>query len=429
MTDTIFKTGSSHPPSSQKPLPPQLCLSDNWHKIKNPRVHFLIRTNYSVYLAIPRHQNSNPASHRFVFLAHRHMAITLYFAAAILLALVGCAKPSPLAGSESAPTSLRNLAAGPGYENAYSYDVGTVISGDRVSHMFDYANLSNEAISIQDELDIKRNCGCTSLMPERRHLEPGQATAILVEVDTHTLIGAFAHGGQLVWTSSTGKKRPVRLSIHGNAVSAFIAEPSSLLFDCSAVSSSLCRDLRLTSNLPIDWSTLTLSGSSDSFEITESVIEGNGARFKVRCRLPDDVEISEDSLIASGCLLTNGNSTIVPGKQASVVVPVRATQTITLQISPKVAIFTSLKPRSATATLLLRGQMVTRTASLIDSITSPWCNVAWQLQSLPESNAAILALTLTGPTTPDREREHYLTIQLTEGGSLRVPYVLVDHLK
>jgi hypothetical protein len=356
---------------------------------------------------------------------NRYVVVLACSATAIGFAFSGCRPEMPPKNFSTISTPGAPAVADHAETDSYSYDAGRIICGQTITHTFDFRNLSKDTIRLQGDTDIQRNCGCTSLTPEKRALGPGDATRIRVEVRTGALAGAFERGGQLVWTSSEGAKRAVGFSLRGRAMTAFVAEPELVSFEPIDVKQSITKNLRFSSSLPIDWSTFRLTSSSQDFEIIDSVTQASGVECKIRCRLPEDVESLEGQLFATGLLRAGASCPVPSGSEVASVVPIRAMQAIGLQISPNVLIFNSSKAHAATAKAFIRAQGLSSGSTFINEISCPGRKVAWQIHRATGCNTAILTLELIGQKT-EKENDDYLFIQFREGGRVRIPFVFAD---
>jgi len=112
----------------------------------------------------------------------------------------------------------------------FVHDVGTVIAGSEVNYEFQIVNTSNERIVIEADTDIQRNCGCSSLEPSSRSVEPGSEARIKTRVGTTGKDGPFAYGGTITWASPAGDKRVVKLTLKGVAKSPFKCDPEVVSF-------------------------------------------------------------------------------------------------------------------------------------------------------------------------------------------------------
>ncbi len=61
------------------------------------------------------------------------------------------------------------------------FDFGTVIAGEKVSHVYKFTNTGNEPLILSD---AKGSCGCTVPKWPREPIAPGQTSEILVEFNS-----------------------------------------------------------------------------------------------------------------------------------------------------------------------------------------------------------------------------------------------------
>jgi hypothetical protein len=68
------------------------------------------------------------------------------------------------------------------------FDAGTITYGEVVRHKFVYRNSGRRTL---DVIDMRADCGCTSVKLSARRVQPGQTTEANVEIDT-ALVGGIA---------------------------------------------------------------------------------------------------------------------------------------------------------------------------------------------------------------------------------------------
>src|SRR5262249_4150390 len=74
----------------------------------------------------------------------------------------------------------------PGRETAdrFEHDAGQLIAGEVAAHRFTVTNDGAETMWIKEDSHIKMNCGCTSLVPAAKVLQPAEVTEVSVTVNT-----------------------------------------------------------------------------------------------------------------------------------------------------------------------------------------------------------------------------------------------------
>jgi hypothetical protein len=106
-----------------------------------------------------------------------------------------------------------------------SKDFGTVPRGPALTHHFRLVNTTKTPVTVSN---VRVSCGCTSAHPLKNHLEPGEASAIVVQMDTTRF-----HGIKTV-TIFVQFSRPsfeeVRLWIQANGRDELSLTPDTLAF-------------------------------------------------------------------------------------------------------------------------------------------------------------------------------------------------------
>jgi hypothetical protein len=306
-----------------------------------------------------------------------------------------------------------------------SHDVGTVLAGQEAAHTFRVKNASKETIAIQEEKDIQQNCGCSAIEAAMHSLMPDEATDVTVRVRTNPTGGLFNHGGRIIWTSSSGSKRTVVLSLKGNAIPAIASQPEVLEFGPSETLAGVTKSVAFSSDFAIDWPSFAVNSSSDHFQITDRTIAPNGARCTVLCRLPEGTGRTDAYLRVTARMREGAWNP--SGGPLSAMVPLSALQKVDLQVSPKALVFDFGGRDVATAKLMLSGERLAKAAPLVEAVLSPCGIIDWKLlQGAKGSTLAIMELTLRKSQNQGPESGASLIIKFRGGGSIRVPLVLIN---
>ena len=77
-----------------------------------------------------------------------------------------------------------------------TFDFGTVMQGERLSHTFNFTNTGKSDLIISS---ATASCGCTTSQPPRGPIKPGQKGEIKVQFDSKTKKGAVKN---IVWVAA-----------------------------------------------------------------------------------------------------------------------------------------------------------------------------------------------------------------------------------
>src|SRR5438270_7062030 len=113
-------------------------------------------------------------------------------------------------------------------------DAGSVLTGQSVEHVFTIQNPFNEPITVAKDEDVRKQCGCTALMLQKRELLPGDSTTVMLELRIPHAPGPFERHSTITWSKATGKPHQVTLCMRGEAIQALHATPGSIVLDSTA---------------------------------------------------------------------------------------------------------------------------------------------------------------------------------------------------
>ena len=283
-----------------------------------------------------------------------------------LLGMVGCGRSqdATLNRQTQPPCEGLNLV----------YDVGSVLEGTKVEHIFPIENDLSVPIAIVDDGDIEKTCGCLTLEASTRRLEPGEKATIRLRVDTNGKSGRFRVGGVIRWRAENSESWPVNLYLEGNAKTLLASQPGLVQFSPGEVADGTIKELLIFNSFDIDWTTLHVEIDPPNAQVVETTIHDDHVRLLLRARLPaEQVDFSATLRLTATLAIANGAV-----KNCAIVVPLQGSQNIDLQVSPRVVFASwSLESKRGTARFLVRGLA----AQLPDSI--PAMTVQRQCGSAP----------------------------------------------
>lgn len=116
-------------------------------------------------------------------------------------------------------------------------DKGEVRSGLSLSHRFSISNRGSEAIEITD---VKPSCGCLAPKLEKRGLQPGESTHLLLEINTLTQPSGNNSWRVTLHYTKGASEQELSLYINARIVTEITVEPPSLaIYTDSSISHEL----------------------------------------------------------------------------------------------------------------------------------------------------------------------------------------------
>lgn len=341
---------------------------------------------------------------------------------ASLLCAAGCGRsPAPQA-SDRAGTSFREL--------DLVHDFGRVIEGTKVEHTFSIRNESPFPIAIADDDDVRKTCGCSTLDPSTRRLQPGQFATIRMRVDTTGKNGPFRVGGLIQWRTDDGEAWPLNLYLEGIAKTILATQPGLIQFSADDVTGQNCKELRVFNSLDVDWSTMCVDIAPAYAEVVKKTIHEDHVTLLLRpCRPEGVLDFSARLQLTADLMNKDG-----PVTHCAVAVPLQGVQRIDLQVSPRV-VFARWSPdaKKATARFLVR-RLASGAADSISSISCDGFRTTWATKDLPVENATAyhtfqIEVNLSDPVDPSFAvtLARHVRIAFSGGRSVEVPVYFVAH--
>jgi len=93
-----------------------------------------------------------------------------------------------------------------------SYNFGRVIQGEQLSYTFNFKNAGKSSLLISG---VAASCGCTTSVPPKAPVQPGEKGTITITFDSKTKIGEVI--SHLVVTANTYPAQTV-LTVHANVI-------------------------------------------------------------------------------------------------------------------------------------------------------------------------------------------------------------------
>lgn len=124
------------------------------------------------------------------------------------------------------------------------HDFGTVLSGQKATHVFTLTNSGPQAVQI---LEVRSSCGCTTAVLSARTVEPGGKAELRAVFSAGGARGRFRKTVK-VRTDAPGP--PLKLAVYGKVLPRFRVEPELLLFGRVAPGQTRSGTVRLTAARP-----------------------------------------------------------------------------------------------------------------------------------------------------------------------------------
>ena len=308
------------------------------------------------------------------------------------------------------------------------HDVGAVIEGTKVEHVFATQNNFPIPISIADDTDIEKTCGCTTLDVSTRRLDPGETATIRMHVDTAGKRGRFRVGGLIRWRTDDGRAWPVNLSLDGTAKTILAAEPGIVQFSPADVAEQRTKEVLVFNSLDVDWSTLNVHIEPPYVELLETTVDADHAKLVLRpCPPSEVVDFSATLRFSADLAAVKGGV-----RNCAIDVPLQGSRHIDLQVLPRVVFASwSRDVKKGTARFLVRG-LDSLTPTSISSISCDGLRAAWATKDISSTNTSgyrtlQVELNLSEPDDPafDSTQVQSIRIAFVGGRSLEVLIHLV----
>ena len=218
------------------------------------------------------------------------------------LASIGVLFASLLTGClQSDPPDLRPCIP-PRQDRLMIHDAGNVLAGESVSHRFVFRNPFAESITIQNDVDIQKSCGCSSVDVLKHHLAPGEETIVRVEVSTIAKRGKISEIISIKWASQHSDPVEYAFAIRANVQSALVLKPAELSFSRDEVARGVAKTVVCESDLPIDWTSAKVENSGHRIKIHRRHSDDHGCQFDVVCQRASNGQAhhGELEIVASG---------------------------------------------------------------------------------------------------------------------------------
>lgn len=165
---------------------------------------------------------------------------------------------------------------------ALDFDAGDLLRGETARHVFSFTNNATETLTLDPDKDIRKTCGCTRPEIEKLTLQPGETTDVTLLVDTKSKTGSFSESSALVWRDAKGAEHPTKYRLSGRVVSPLVFSPNAVLLETKDLVEGKEFEIRVTSELDIDWSSMRIMGLTDSLSYKyEETSTGGVIRFQV----------------------------------------------------------------------------------------------------------------------------------------------------
>lgn len=331
-----------------------------------------------------------------------------------LLFLIGCApseEPVPELALSDSQEGVSTVTA--------RADLGVVLAGDEVRHAFTFINDTSERLVVESDQAIKKSCGCTQILPQKREIEAGESAEVIMSVHTVGRDEDVHESALIVWSSASGREVRAEFSLHASLSVGIHASENPLVFEDGE---ELVRgkQIRFDSSFPADWNTVQIVTNNDLFRVSDIEVDDDGATCRVQCDVPYNKSRIDGSLLVR--VAGEAGSDLTGGKM-SATIPVTAKHTVLLAAAPSVAMMRVTKDGVGTARVLLFGSAVEASdSSLVERVT---CNriVTWKSKRISKDRAFV-DINLADCDRIGEGMDKSLYVTLSTGDSLTIPYVV-----
>jgi hypothetical protein len=348
--------------------------------------------------------------------------ITAFLASVALCGIGGCCGSQDTASSADAQFPLKGM--------ELVHDFGPVVEGRVVEHIFATSNDLPVPIAIADDADIEKTCGCTTLEPSTRRLEPGGKATIRMRVNTSGKSGRFRVGAVIKWRTDSGDSWPINLYLAGTAKAILTTQPSLVQFSRVEVADRTIKELLVFNSFDVDWSTLNVQIEPPYAELVEAKVHSDHATLFVRPCPPSEMVDFSTTLRFTADLAVAKSGV----RNCAISVPIQGSQSIDIQVSPRVVFASwSREFKTGTARFFVRGLASAEPAS-VSSISCDGFRAAWATKDISSPRATDcrtiqVELSLSEPDDPafDSTKSRCVRIGFAGGRSLEVPVYVVAH--
>lgn len=300
-----------------------------------------------------------------------------------------------------------------------SADLGVVLAGDEIRNAFTFVNETAERLVVESDKAIKKSCGCTQIVPQKRELQAGESTEVVMSVHTVGRDRDVHESGLVVWTSASGKEIRVAYSLHATLSVGIRASENPLVF---ADGEDLVRgkQVRFDSPFPADWKTIQIASNHDQIRVSDIEGDDSGASCRVQCDVPFNKSRIDGSLLVR---VDGKKGSDFAGRTMSAMIPATAKQCVLLAAVPSVAMMRMTSDGKGTARVLLFGSAVEASdARLIDGVNCE-SKVTWRTKRIGKDRVFV-DINLADCDRIGEGTAKSLHVTLSTGDSLTIPYVV-----
>jgi hypothetical protein len=243
-------------------------------------------------------------------------------------------------------------------------------------------------------------------------------------------MGRFHVGALINWRTDEGNSWPVNLYLEGTAKTILAAQPGLVHFSRDEVTERTIKELLVFNSFGVDWSTWKVHIDPPYAELVETEFHADHAKLVLRpCPPSESVDFSATLRFTADLAVAN-----VGVKNCAISVPIQGSQSIDVQISPRV-VFASWSPefKKGTARFFVRG-LAPAEPSSVSSISCDGFRAAWAAKDIASTSATghrtiQVELSLSEPEDPsfDSTQARCVRIGFAGGRTIEVPVYLVAH--
>ncbi len=306
------------------------------------------------------------------------------------------------------------------------HDAGTVLAGDRVTHVFEFKNRTGDVLRVNSDADIQTGCGCTYLTLSSREVRPDETAQVSLSIDTSQMKGPFSYRSQVTWTGSGEIPQVFVVGVRGTVLPPLQCDPDLLSFDHSDVrKSGVTKEVVVTGNGSERLAGWAVTSDTGSFRVIRVEAAGErAARVTVGCEMPAGIETVAGSLKITAMRQPTHPSSDVAIPQLAINLPLRASCEIDFAIVPTILTLSADRTSGiAQGSLLLRGSLVALRHPAVKSVRCEGAKVEWVLSDPSISKTSVLRITLSG-LVGARTPPVALILEVDGKGTVVVPVVL-----
>ncbi len=301
------------------------------------------------------------------------------------------------------------------------HDAGSVLAGTPIRHTFQFRNRTNGPLHLDSDDGIRMSCGCTAADVRSRHLAPGDATPIEVQLNTSAKRGDVTEVVSTTWTADDQSIEEYTFQIRARIQTALNLSPTEVIFSRDDVDHGKRKNIECTSELDLDWSKANIVPLADGLVIRRRRILENGLTFDLSIN-PADERLDQIRKSAIRVSVPGQGVESTEAGQASESLPVYLPSLGSTRIAPSlVTFYSSSEPTVWRGWFIVTGDTLKKSAEgeSVQILEASSARIEFRERRLAPTAIRVDA-TLTATGSDSDEPPAWIDIVLTSGERKRL---------